>query len=264
MGEVEREISGHVATLTLSRSERRNALSLSLIESLTEACHALRDDTDVRVVVLQASGRDFSVGIDLADPAVAAIARLPLGTRRRSVLYGRRVVQAIQSLPQTTIVAMHGHCLGGGACLALACDLRVAASDTKLGMPEVLRGLNMSWGVVPLLLAQLGPARTKELLLTGAPVSAERALAWGLANRCVEGSAAEAARAAHAWAVEIAESIPPIAASMIKDTINAIANAHSAAVHMDADQLLLAQHSADYTEAVTAFLAKRKPDLKGQ
>ena len=264
MAELEREISGHVATLTLNRPERRNALSLGLIESLTAACHALRDDTDVRVVVLRANGRDFSLGIDLTDPALAAIARLPLGNRRRAMLYGRRVVQAIQALPQTTIVAMHGYCLGGGGCLALACDLRIAASDLRFGMPEVLRGLNMSWGVVPLLLAQLGPARTKELLLTGEPLPAERALAWGLANRCIEGSEAEAARAAHEWAAQIATSVPPIAASMIKDTINAIANAHSAAVHMDADQLLLAQHSADYTEAVTAFLAKRKPDLTGQ
>jgi enoyl-CoA hydratase len=261
MAELAIETSGHVATLTLDRPERRNALSLALIESLTRACQALRDDTAVRVVVLRASGRDFSVGIDLTDPALAAITRLPLGERRRAMLYGRRVVQALQALPQLTIVAMHGYCLGGGACLALACDLRVAASDLKLGMPEVLRGLNMSWGVVPLLFAQLGPARTKELLLTGAPLSAERALAWGLANRWVEGSAAEAA---HAWAVELAESVPPIAASMIKDTVNALANAHSAAVHMDADQLLLAQHSADHAEAVAAFLAKRKPDLKGQ
>jgi enoyl-CoA hydratase len=264
MAELEREVSGHVVTLTLSRRERRNALSLALIESLIAACDALRDDTHARVVVLRASGRDFSLGIDLTDPALAAIARLPLGERRRAVLYGRRVVQAIQGLPQTTIVAMHGYCLGGGACLALACDLRVAASDLKLGMPEVLRGLNMSWGVVPLLVAQLGPARTKELLLTGAPLSAERALAWGLANHCVEGSEADVARAAHTWASEIADGVPPIAASMIKDTINAIANAQSAAVHMDADQLLLAQHSADYAEAVTAFLAKRKPDLTGQ
>ncbi len=264
MAELEREISGHVATLTLHRPERRNALSLALIEALIDTCRALRDDTDVRVVVLRASGRDFSLGIDLTDPALAAIARLPLGERRRAVLYGRRVVQALQALPQTSIVAMHGYCLGGGACLALACDLRVAAGDLKLGMPEVLRGLNMSWGVVPLLLAQLGPARTKELLLTGAPLDAERALGWGLANRCVEGSGAEVARAAHDWAVEIAASVPPIAASMIKETINAIANAQSAAVHMDADQLLLAQHSADYAEAVAAFLAKRKPELKGQ
>jgi enoyl-CoA hydratase/carnithine racemase len=217
------------------------------------------------VVVLEAEGKDFSAGVDLTDPGMLEIARQPMGRRRRQLRVGPRAVEAIQTLPQTTIAAMQGHCLGGGGCLALACDLRVAAADLSFGMPEVERGMNMSWHTVPLMVAHFGPTRTKELLITGHRLDAEEAVAWGLANRRTE-DVGDAGRTGHAardearrWARQIGETVPPIAASMVKETVNAVANALTPLAHMDGDQFLLAQSTEDFREAVTAFLEKRMP-----
>lgn len=264
MSEVEVAKSGHVATVTLNRPERRNALSRSLMESIIAACEKLRRDDEARVVVIQASGRDFSVGVDLHDPVLAAVAQAPIGERRRLLQVGPEMVRSIQALPQTTIAAMHGYCLGGGGCVALACDLRVVGSDLRFGMPEVLRGMNMSWRTVPLMVATFGATRTKELLLTKCYVESDRALIWGLANRTIDGSGPEVQAAAGTWAREIAASVPPIAATMIKETVNAVANAHTAMVHMDTDQYILAQHTDDFREAVAAFLEKRDPEYRGR
>jgi enoyl-CoA hydratase/carnithine racemase len=158
---------------------------------------------------------------------------------------------------------MHGYCLGGGGCVALACDLRVAAGDLRFGMPEVLRGMNMSWRTVPLMVAHFGPARTKELLITGKLLDAVQAERWGLANRVVTGGAKDAWREADSWAREILDSVPPVPASMVKETVNAVANAATPMVHMDMDQFMLTQSTEDFREAVLAFLDKRKPRFSG-
>jgi len=280
--------SGSVATITLNRPEVGNRLSKAMIERLIEICDGLRDRCDVHVVVLQAAGPHFSTGVDLADPGMLEIARQPMGVRRRQLRIGPRVVEAIQSLPQTTIVAMQGQCLGGGGCLALACDLRIAAADLSFGMPEVARGMNMSWHTVPLMVAHFGPTRAKQLLITGHRLDATEAVVWGLANRSVSesgepvstgepgnlaksaksgesGNAGDAARAeAQSWAHEIADTVPPIAASMVKETVNAVANALTPLAHMDGDQFLLAQTTEDFREAVKSFLEKRTPSYRNR
>ncbi len=251
-------------TLTLSRAAKRNALSADLMEAFIETCEVLRDDADTRVVVVAADGKDFSVGIDLTDDRIREVAAQPLARRRRSLQLGPRLLQAIQDLPQTTIAAMHGYCLGGGGCIPLACDLRVAAADLKFGMPEVLRGMTMTWGTVPLLVSHLGPSRTKELLMTPLLVDADTAVAWGLANRRTDGSSEEARQEAERWAGELVEQVPPITASMIKQTVNAVANVHRPLVHMETDQYILAQTTGDFAEAIMAFMEKRPPKFEGR
>lgn len=262
--QVELHQDGAVATLTLSRAAQRNTLTRDLIVEVTQACRAYRDDESVRVVVFQADGTDFSLGVDLTDPAMLETARAPIGRRRRLLQIGPDLVRAIQDIPQTTIVAMHGYCLGGGGCIALACDLRVVASDLRFGMPEALRGMTMTWRTVPLMVAHFGPARTKELLMTRCLLDAQRAAAWGLANRVVDGGGKEAQAEARRWAHELVGEVPPITASMIKQTVNAVANAHTAMVHMDTDQYILSQQTEDFEEAVRAFLEKRLPQFQGR
>jgi enoyl-CoA hydratase/carnithine racemase len=258
------EVSGPVGTVTLDRAEKKNRLSRAIIEGLLAACRQLADDEEVRVVVFRASGSDFSTGVDLTDPGMIEMAQAPMGRRRRLLQIGPRVVHAIQDLPQTTIVAMQGYCLGGAGCIALACDLRVAAADLKFGMPEVRRGMNMSWHSVPLMVAHFGPARTKDLLLTGKLLDAETAASWGLANR-LSAAGPEAVHAeAATWAGELAQTLPPIQASMIKQTVNAVANACTPMVHMDSDQFILAQMTEDFHEATRAFLEKRPGRYKGR
>jgi len=255
-------VSEHVATVTLARAAERNRLSLALMERLIETCEALVLRDDARVVVFQGAGRDFSTGADLTDPGMRAIATAPLGERRRRLKVGPRLTAAIQALPQTTIAAVQGHCLGGGAVIAVACDLRVVAADLVFGLPEVRRGLNMSWHSVALLVAHFGPARTKELLVADRMLDAPTALAWGLANRTSAAGAEAVQAAAAAWARELAATVPPIQASMVKETVNAIANAATPLLHMDRDQFLLAQTSEDFREAIAAFLEKRPPRFR--
>jgi enoyl-CoA hydratase/carnithine racemase len=148
--------------------------------------------------------------------------------------------------------------------LALACDLRVVARDIKFGMPESLRGMIMSWRTVPLMVATFGVTRTKELLLTGSYVEADGALLWGLANRVVEGTGDEVYTEALRWAEQLAARVPPLVATMIKETVNAVANAHTPMVHMDTDQYMLAQHTEDFAEAIAAFSEKREPRFRGR
>ncbi len=264
MEELETTRSNHTVVITLARPQRRNALTRTLIEAVTQTCLELRSDTAIRTVVFNAKGKDFSVGVDLTDTGMREIGGAAIGERRRLLQIGPDMVRAIQELPQTTIAAMHGYCLGGGGCIALACDLRVAADDLQFGMPEVLRGMTMTWRTVPLMVAHFGPARTKELLITNCMLDAERAVLWGLANRRVSGSGAEAAAEAESWARELAESIPPITASMVKQTVNAVANINTPLVHMDTDQYILSQQTEDFAEAITSFLEKRKPKYRGR
>jgi len=257
MSDVTLTVAERVATLTLARAPQRNRLSLALMQALIETCGVVAERDDVRVAVIRGAGRDFSTGADLTDPGMRAIATAPLGERRRRLQVGPRLTAAIQAMPQTTIAAVHGHCLGGGAVVALACDLRVVGADLRFGLPEVLRGLNMSWHSVALLVAHFGPARTKELLVTARLLDAPTALAWGFANRTTGAGAAAVHAAADAWARELAATVPPIQAAMITETVNAIANAHTPMLHMDRDQFLLAQTSDDFREAIQAFLEKR-------
>lgn len=235
-----------------------------MLDQLIGICDSLAENEAVRVVIVRGQGSDFSTGVDLADPELTEIARQPIGKRRRSLRFGPDSVDAIRSLPQPTIAAMHGYCLGGGGCLALACDLRIAAADLRFGMPEVQRGMNMSWRTVHLMVAHWGPARTKELLITGRELEMKDAVAWGLANRTSEAGADAVHRAAAEWAGEIAQTTPPIAAAMVKETVDAIADAHAAAVHMDTDQFILSQMTDDFREAVLSFMEKRPPTYRGR
>lgn len=264
MADLSLTVDDRVAVLTFERADARNRLSRALMESLLGACRDLADRDDVWVVVLQGRGRDFSTGVDLADPAHAAAAGAPLGARRRLLRLGPDLVDAIQDLPQTTVAAVQGYCLGGGGCLALACDLRVAAADLRFGMPEVARGMNMSWHSVALMVAHFGPARTKELLVTGRLLDATTAEQWGLANRLTAAGEDAVQQAALTWAREIADTVPPIPAAMVKETVNAIANLATPLLHMDRDQFILAQTSEDTREALLAFRAKRRPKFTGR
>jgi enoyl-CoA hydratase len=258
------EIQGHIARLTLNRPDQRNRLSRDMLEQIVAACARVGDDPGVRVVVIVAEGSDFSLGVDLADPGMRAIAAEPIGSRRAQLQLGPRVVRAVRELPQITIAAMHGYCLGGGGCIALACDLRVAAADLRFGMPEVRRGMNMSWRTVPLMVAHFGPARTKELLVAGKMLDADTAVGWGLANRRCAAGAGPAWAAAEEWATEIARDVPPIQATMVKQTVDAVADVMAPLVHMDTDQFILSQMTEDFREAVLAFLEKRRPLYEGR
>ena len=176
------EIDGAVATVTLRRPGVLNALSAELLQEFTEACELLAGRDEARVVVVRGEGRAFSAGADLSMFGVLTDG----GPEAREVAAaGDVAASAIESLPQVTIAAIHGHCVGGALVLAAACDLRVAAADTAFSIPEVDLGIPLAWGGIPRLLREVPPAIVRDLVLTCREFGADEALAFGVVSRVV-------------------------------------------------------------------------------
>ena len=172
------EATSPLARITLTRPERLNALSPTALRELTAAAGVLAETPDLKVVIVGGEGRAFSAGFDLdaagtADPSSSTID------------LGRQMAEAVGAIPALTIARIHGHCVGGALVLAAACDLRLAAASTRFSIPEVDLGIPLAWGGIPRLVRELGPAMTKELVLTCRPFTAAEALSLGFLNQVV-------------------------------------------------------------------------------
>ncbi|MEZ6030711.1 MAG: enoyl-CoA hydratase/isomerase family protein [Hyphomonadaceae bacterium] len=177
------EIDDRIAIVRFDRGDKANALSIEAIRQLTEAARAFHARPDVSAVVLAGRADNFTLGADLKDPARAAQKDHGLSQRRLSLRAGPEMCEAWEKIDGITIMAIEGWCVGGGAALAVACDLRVMAKSARLYVPEVARGMNMSWGSIPRMTALVGPARAKRLAALCEKVDAETALAWAGGRR---------------------------------------------------------------------------------
>ena len=250
---------GEISTLTLKRPERRNALNVELMSALETAARSFADSHETRVVIVRGEGESFSAGADLS--AGDGARREPLVARRHAARLGGRMLRSILEIPQPTICEIQGVAIGGGACIATACDFRVAADDARIGYAEVRLGMNLMWNALPLCVGLIGPARTKRMLMTGALVPAPQLAEWGFVDECVPRARLEAC--ARELAEELA-ALPPTAVQMIKQSVNAVSGAlDSAVMHMDADQWLLTAQSQDFREGINAFREKRTPRFSG-
>jgi enoyl-CoA hydratase/carnithine racemase len=253
--------SGRVATVTIRRAERRNAVTASMMHALIEASRGFAADEDSRAVIFRADGADFSVGADLQQQRGTSGQTASLVMRRRGAELGAALMHAIQEIPQPTICAVQGIATGAGACITSACDFRIGADDARVGYGEVKLGINLMWNALPLCVHLVGPARAKRMIASGKLFDAATLERWGFFDDLVP--RAELDANARQWADEYA-ALPPLAVQMIKRSVNQVAGALDRAVmHMDADQWLLASQSADFEEAVSAFFAKRKPTFTG-
>jgi len=188
------EIDGPVARLWLNRPAKRNALNPTALEEIAAACEELQQRFDVPVVVLGGRGPSFCAGADRTDPP----ARMARGSgasareRRWVSQIGRRAIEAIERLEAITVARLHGHVIGGGVLLAAACDLRIAAEGTQFHIPEVDLGIPLTWGGLPRLAREVGPARARELILLCERFDAAAAERYGLVNRVVAADALDA------------------------------------------------------------------------
>lgn len=256
------EKSGRVAIVKFDRKDGVNALSLRAMRELTEAAEWMRADHDIFAVALVGGSDCFSAGRDLKDPELDARRDGPLLHRRWAAGTGARMCKAWADLEQYTTCGIEGFAIGGGLALAVSVDYRAISTTAHMRAPEAALGLSMSWGSVPRIVNLVGPARAKQILIhANKAIQADQALAWGLVEEITpEGDATKAA----IQAAELAAEIPPVAARMIKRAVDAYANALAeSVVHMDTDQVLLAESGADHLEAVDAFLAKRTPTFTG-
>ena len=255
--EVERR--GHVAIVTFNRPEKANALDPRHLEEIEDAALGFRDDAQTRAVVFTGAGRHFTSGHDLTEPEPAPPSLVAQRRRRR---VGQRAITALREMDQITIAAWRGAAMGGGACIATALDFRIGARDCFLSYPEINIGVNLMWGSLPLLVRLVGPARAKQLVMGGERVPGPRLLEWGVLDEMADASLVM--DRALAWAGHYA-SRPPVAAQMVKRSINAISGALDGAImHADFDQHLLASGTKDAAAAVEAWLANRTPVFTGK
>jgi enoyl-CoA hydratase len=235
-----------------------NALSTVVLTELASAVAAIGADPKSRAVVLTGDGQYFSAGADLKEMATMDLANAPQVVRRGHELYGQ-----IAHLKVPVIASINGLALGGGLELALACDLRVAGDSAKLGAPEVNYGLMPAYGGTQRLPRLIGVPKAKELIFTGAMISAAEALKIGLVNKVVP--AGQELRAARDLAHTIAQRAPR--------AVQAAKKAISAGLETSLDQGLETEAklfetevltSADLGEGITAFVERRPPKFKGE
>lgn len=256
---IEIKQSGHIAWVQFNRPHKANALNYEHLSEIEHAALYFREEAEIRAVIFAGNGKHFSSGADLTDAGEAY--KVPLVHRRRRMRMGERTIEAILSMDQITIAAWQGAAMGGGACIATACDFRIGADNCFAQYPEVDIGLNLMWKSLPLLINLIGPSRAKQMVAGGIRVESQQMLNWGLIDEQVEledlYSTAEKMAAFYA-------AKPPIAVQMIKQSANQISNAlNHAIMHMDVDQNMFAAGTEDRDTAVQAYLAKTDPKFIG-
>jgi enoyl-CoA hydratase len=247
-----------VGMITLNRPERHNALDDEGIEELAHAFDEAFADPNVRALLIRGNGKSFCSGRDVAVLGHRQADESDFHFVRRSQSLRLKLLDSLKPV----VAAVHGHALGGGAELALAADIRVAATDLKLGLPEIHYGLLPDTGGSQYLAALVGPSRAKYLVLTGEAIDAETALAWGAVDFVVAPELLE--QRAMAVARRLAEQ-PPIALAMGKHLVDQMYAGH---LRNGMLQELLAItglfRSDDYEEARAARKEKRQPNYRGR
>ncbi len=249
------EVRNGVAYVSLNRPEARNALTFTMYERAIQLFAAADADPAVKVLVLRGNGGHFAAGTDISQ-------FLAFGTGQDAIDYERqqdRIMAAIESVDKPTIAAIAGVAAGGGAMMAVACDLRLMARDARIGIP-VSRTLGNCLSIqnAQRLVNLIGPARTKWLIYTASLASADQALAWGLADEVVDQLEQRTAQLAE----DVAQHAP-ITMRVTKEQARRLAHAQRITEDASDDLIIEAYLSADFREGVDAFLKKRPPRWTG-
>jgi enoyl-CoA hydratase len=254
-----------VALVTLDRPERMNSMAFDLMLPLRTNLEEISNDNDVRVVVLTGAGKAFCAGADLENPGrIPDIDGLTLPTiALRSMELLENVIKTVRAMHQPVIAAVNGPAIGGGFCLALACDVRIAAGPAYFRAAGINNGLTASeLGISYLLPRAIGSARAAEIMLTGRDVTADEAARIGLVSQTVEGDQLLGA------CLEVAERINSFSRpgiELTKRMLTASLDAASLSAHMDHEglaQLFVRLTTHNFEEAVAARKAKRPPVFK--
>jgi enoyl-CoA hydratase/carnithine racemase len=248
--------------IILNRPDKRNAINMEMFQQFDTAVTAANRIPNLRAVLIRGEGKAFSAGIDVASLLQLSDLYGPhWQTRMRRITDDfQAILTRLERLELPTIALLHGYCLGLAMELALACDIRIAAEGTKLGLPETLLGIIPDVGGTTRLTRLVGPARAKELIFTGRQFDTEYAERWGIVNHVVP--ADELTSQGETLAAEISRAAP-LAVGMAKRVIDGLS---------DIDRGLMLEGWAqsqlfsteDFMEGAQSFLMKRPSEWKGK
>ena len=250
-------IADRIATITVNRPDKLNALDDRVIEELGIAIDSVRDDAEVGGVILTGAGRAFVAGADITRlEKYGAVAAKALAQR------GQEVFRRFETSPKPTIAAVNGFALGGGCELAMACHIRIASESAKFGQPEVKLGLVPGYGGTQRLPRLVGKGRALQLILTGETISAQEAYRIGLVNEVVP--AASLIDRAETILKQIAANAP-IAVKFSLEAVNkGLETSQSEGLALEASHFGICAATEDKKEGTSAFLEKRAPKFRGR
>jgi enoyl-CoA hydratase len=251
------ERDGAVATITINRPDKRNALNATVRREVVEALDQLREDADVRVVVVTGAGeKAFVAGADISEFAE----RTPI--EQRQAMSGRRIFDEIAAFPLPVIAMINGYALGGGCELAMACDIRIAAESARLGQPETNLAIIPGGGGTQRLPRLVGQGQAMRLILSGDLIDAAEAARIGLVDVVVPD--VELRQTTYELAGRIAAK-SPVALRLAKEAVRAAAETPLAAgLGHERELFVTAFASDDRREGIAAFMEKRSPEFRGR
>lgn len=254
MKEINYTVENGVALMSIDRPKALNALSRTIVDDMDKLLEKIKADVDIKVLVIYNEG-NFAAGADIGGMAECD----EEGAKAFSF---SPTFNKLEALGIPTIAAIEGFALGGGLELALACDMRIAAENAKLGFPEINLGIMPGAGGTVRAARLIGISKAKELIFMGSNISAQQALAIGLINAAVPQD--EVKRTALKWAEKIAQK-GTVAMRTAKRTIDAAAEANVLdGVEIEASNWASLFNTEDQKEGMRAFLEKRKPVYKGK
>lgn len=251
------EKEGRVAVLTINRPDKLNALSSSVHIEGVSALDELRNDDNVRVVVITGTGeKSFIAGADISEFE----GKTPV--TQRATFQERTLFNTVDSFPKPIIAMVNGFCLGGGNELALACDLRVCSENARFSQPEINLGIIPGGGGTQRLTRLVGEGRSMEMILTGDMIDAETAYRFGLVNHVHP--VGELRTRTMELAAKIANKAP-IALQLAKEAVKFASRSNlDEGLRREVDLFAICFSTEDKKEGVSAFLEKRRPEFKGR
>ncbi len=251
------EKRGKVAVLTINRPDKLNALSSKVHSEGITALDELKNDNSVRVLVITGAGeKSFVAGADIGEFAGKT------ASEQRDTMNAHSLFNSLDNFPKPVIAMINGFCLGGGCELALACDIRIAGENSKLGQPEINLGIIPGGGGTQRLTNLIGEGKSMEMILTGDMINAETAKNLGLVNHVFPAEQLE--EETFKMADKIAEKAP-IALQMAKEAVKlASRSTLDEGLRREVDLFAICFSTEDKEEGVAAFLEKRKPEFRGK
>ena len=223
-----------ISYVSFTRTKSLNALNSQTLKELIDLNKKLKNDSKTRVVVYSSEGKNFSAGADIKEKQ-KKLSKLELWKSN----LGKEAIESILKINQITIASLRGYCLGGAACIASACDFRVASETTLVAYPEIDLGMNLNWFGLPLLLRLIGPSKTKKMVISGEIENANNLFKWGFIDELYKDE--DLKRKTDTLAKKYALK-PALPSQMIKRSVNALTyQSDQAIMHMDYDQFLLSR-----------------------